>query len=230
MLRIVCPPNLSTSAILVVLLAIAANVGAEELSLPSRTPDLGVASAATLGTNDAGIGLAAGDGVPAFVSHSVTGEPVHWNELAEKGPLLVIFYRGGWCPYCNVQIRQLTLAYPEFEARGILPVLISADRPDAASLAQNHYEIPFPVLSDPDLQAHEAFGVTLEVDDVTVERYKEYGIDLEAWSGRDHHTIAVSSAFLVDVDGVVRWAHTSLDYKTRPSPEQLVNAADGVTW
>jgi len=224
------PPNPFKIAILGMLLAIFANAGAQELSLPSRSPDLGTADAATLGTNDDGIGLAAGDGVPAFTSHSVTGEPVHWNELAQEGPLLVVFYRGGWCPYCNVQIRQLTLAYPEFEERGILPVLISADRPDAASLAQNHYEIPFPVLSDPDLAAHVAFGVTLEVDDETVERYKEYGIDLEAWSGRDHHTIAVSSAFLVDVDGVVQWAHTSLDYKTRPSPEQLLDAVGRVDW
>ena len=63
-----------------------------------------------------------------------------------------------------------------------------------------------------------------------IKAYKEYGIDLEAWSGRDHHTIAVSSAFLVDVEGVVRWAHTSLDYKTRPSPEQLIEAADGIDW
>ncbi len=208
----------------------APGVAEDQLALPTDEPELGVTVDEQLGTNDAGVGLSPGDEVPDFASHSFTGDTVSRDELVARGPLLIVFYRGGWCPYCNVQIRQLTLAYPEFETREILPVLISVDEADAASLAQATYEIPFPVLSDPDLHAHEAFGVVMDVDAETVLRYEEYGIDLEAWSGRDHHKIAVASAFLVDEDGIVRWAHSSRDYRTRPSPQQLLDAADAIVW
>ena len=203
---------------------------ADKLSLPTMEPELGITPIDKLGTNDDGIGLTPGDKVTEFSVHSIDGQSVSWNELSKKGRLLVIFYRGGWCPYCNLQIRQLTLAYPKFQERGILPVLISVDETAASSLVQNTYEIPFPVLSDPDLFALEAFKVTMEVDEATLERYKEFGIDLEAWSSRDHHKIAVPSAFFVDEDGIVRWAHSDRDYRVRPSPQQLLDVADEIDW
>jgi peroxiredoxin len=206
----------------------AAGFADEGLSLPTSEPDLGVTSSDTLGTNDEGIGLSPGDKVASFSLHSFDGEPVSWEELLKRGRLLVVFYRGGWCPYCNLQIRQLTLAYSQFEERGILPVLISVDKVDASSLVQNTYEIPFPVLSDPDLHAHEAFRVTMAVDEATFERYKEFGVDLEAWSGREDHKIAVPSVFFVDENGVILWAHSAKDYRVRPNPQQLLDVADHI--
>lgn len=206
----------------------ASSAVADELALPEVEVPLGVTADETLGSRADDIGLPVGTRVAGFTIDSHEGDPTSLDALLEDAPLLVIFYRGGWCPYCNAQIRQLTEAYPEFEQRGVLPVLISVDETDAAALAQRSYEIPFPVLSDPDLEAHEAFDVVMSVDAETVEQYKNYGIDLEAWSKRDHHKIAVSSAFIVDGGGVVRWAHTSPDYKTRPSPEQLLAALDSV--
>lgn len=205
-------------------------VADETLSLPTMEPDLGVTAVDTLGTNDDGIGLAPGATVPGFAVHSFDGRPVSWDELVERGPLLVVFYRGGWCPYCNVQIRQLTEAYAQFEERGILPVLVSVDKADASSLVQNAYEIPFPVLSDPDLHAHEAFGVTMQVDAETAARYSSMGLDLNAWSGREDHRIAVPAAFFVDSNGIVRWAHSARDYRVRPSPKQLLDVADRIDW
>ena len=139
------------------------------------------------------------------------------SNCEQQGPLLVIFYRGGWCPYCNRQIRSLTKAWPQFKQRDVLPVLISADKPDGAAIAQRGYEIPFPVLSDPKLKAHEVFKVTMQVPAELIPKYREYGIDLEAWSGESHHKIAVSSVFLIGEDGIVRWSHSSQDYKKRPS-------------
>ena len=82
------------------------------------------------------------------------------------------------------------------------------------------------MLSDPDLFAHNAFDVVLDVDKATYKQYKNYGIDLEAWSGKNHHKIAVTAAYIVDKNAVVQWAHTSLDFKTRPSVEQLLSAID----
>lgn len=179
-----------------------------------------------LGTNDRGIGLTPGVQVPSFSLLNHKGTPTALSDLLEQAPLLLVFYRGGWCPYCNMQIRQLTQAWPEFKARNFTPVLISADAVDAAALTSNAYEIPFPVLSDPELTAHTAFKVILEIDDETYQKYLKYGIDLEKWSGQKHHKIAVPSIFIIDSDATVRWAHTSKDYSVRPSPTQLLSVID----
>lgn len=178
-----------------------------------------------LGTLDAGYGLPAGQRVPSFDAQTFRGEPTSLQALLADAPLLVVFYRGGWCPYCNVQVRQMSEAAQRFQRQGVTPVLISADRPEGAALAQTGYEIPFPVLSDPDLSAHRAFNVVLTVDESTQQKYRGFGIVLEDWSGRDHGSIAVASAFIVDRNGRILWSHSALDYKTRPSVDQLIAVA-----
>lgn len=202
---------------------------AGELTLPAL-PDASKMPApadAALGVRDGDAGLAPGEAVPPFAAVTHEGKAVSRDSLFKQGkPALVIFYRGGWCPYCNLQIRQLTEAYPQFAERNVELVLISADKTDAAATAQRRYEIPFPVISDPTLAAHEAFRVVMALTPELYETYKGYGIDVEAWSGQTHHKFALSSAFLVDAQGVVTWAHVSEDYKRRPSVAQLLSVID----
>lgn len=208
------------------------NINAEssnKIQLPERLPELSITSESTLGTNEPGIGLAVNSKINDFTVRTINDQPVKLTTLLkDNGNLLVVFYRGGWCPYCNVQVRQLSVAYKEFSQRQVTPVLISADKPDAASLIDNKYDIPFPVLSDPDLKAHKAFNVVFRLPDELVPVYKEYGIELADWSGKDHQAFAVASAFLVDQSGVVLWSHSSTDYKTRPSVKQLLKIIDDI--
>ncbi len=183
-------------------------------------------ASAALGIREGDLGLAAGSTVPNAKLQSFTGERVELAQMWADQPALVVFYRGGWCPYCNVQIRQLANAFPKFLTRNVTPVLISVDKADASTLVANAYEIPFPVLSDPKLKAHKAFNVLLPLDDKAVKRYEGFGINLEQWSGEKHHTIAAASVFLVDTDGKVRWAHVEKDFKSRPSTKQLLDMID----
>ncbi|MGM0577371.1 MAG: peroxiredoxin family protein [Myxococcota bacterium] len=181
---------------------------------------------AKLGTREDGLGVAPGTKAPDFTAQTTEGEEVTLSQLNERGPLLLVFYRGGWCPYCNAQVHRFTKAYPRFEEAGVLPVFISSDEVDAAVMTEEHYTIPFPVLADPDLHAIEAFDVAFQMDDATVEKLKGFQIDTEAWSQRQHQTIAVPSVFLVDGDGTVRWAHVSRDYKSRPSVDELLGVVE----
>lgn len=198
---------------------------AQDLKLPEKLPELGVTLEENLGKAEGG--LSVGSKPEAFTVSSHKGSPVSLQDLLDNNaPLLVVFYRGGWCPFCNVQIRQLTEAWPEFQKRGVTPVLISADKPDASAMAKATYEIPFPVLSDPDLKAHQAFNVIVQIEDETAEKYRTYGIVLEDWSGRGHHKIAAPGIFLLDQNGKVQWAHVSQDYRTRPSVKQLLAMLD----
>lgn len=189
---------------------------------PAEPREFQVATEQALGTLPDGIGLAPGTAAPDFALLNTQDRPVALFGLLQYQPVLLVFYRGGWCPWCNGQIRELALAYPQFEELGVMPVLISVDRVNATSVTSASYDIPFPVLSDAEGQVIQAYQVVLSLDDETVERYKGFGIDLEDWSGEDHHTIAVASAYLIDQEGVIRWSHADLDYQRRPSAAQLL--------
>lgn len=197
---------------------------------PARPgPTLQETPAAALGQLPGDVGIEVGQPAPDARLENADGETLALAELRSRGPLLLVFYRGGWCPFCNLQIRALVEAYPEYERRGVTPVAISVDRPEEAAETRATYEIPFPVLSDPDLAAHEAFRVGRTVPPEELERLRGFGMDLEAASGRDHHVIAIPSVFYIDREGVVRWAHADLDYRTRPSNRQILDAIDQVT-
>lgn len=113
---------------------------------------------------------------------------------------------------------------PAFKAMGILPVFVSADSAPESRKTQEGADVPFPVLADPDLAAHRAFAVTNRVDAATYAKLIGYRIHLEKASGRTHHTIAIPSMFLIDTQGVVRFAHADPKYKVRPTTAQVLTA------
>ena len=181
-------------------------------------------SAEKLGTFPQGVGVPVGQVVPDVHAKNIDGVDVSLASLYAKSAVLLVFYRGGWCPYCNFEIFNLSKAFPDFQARGVMPVAVSVDRAEAAAKTGATYTVPFPLLADPDLAFHRGFHVARHVDDAELAQLKGYGIDLEAASGRDHHEIAIPALFLIDQGGVVRWAHADLDYKMRPSVQQILAA------
>lgn len=181
-----------------------------------------------VGTLPEGVGVPVGSPAPDATVRNAEGREVRLRELTTDGPILLVFYRGGWCPFCNFQIRELTTTYPEYQRRGVRPVAVSVDRIEESAKTRATYTIPFPVLSDPDLVAHRAFHVVHQADDAEVARLKGFGMDIERSSGRTHHVIAIPSLFVIDREGVVRWAHADPDYKVRPKAEQILAAIDAL--
>ena len=111
---------------------------------------------------------------------------------------------------------------PALKALGIQPVGLSVDAPENARLTKEALNVPFPLLSDPDLLAHKAFRVLNKLDDETVAKYDAWNLDVERWSGRQHHVVAIPGIFLVDENRMVRFAHADRDYKTRPDIGQII--------
>lgn len=201
---------------------------AEEAAEPSgpRVQETTTVSDEDLGTHPDGVGLEVGSALPALtLDTAMSDKAVDLEALADESALMIVFYRGGWCPYCNFQIRELTTSYDEFSGRGVELATVSVDQVDEATKTQEAYEIPFHVFSDPELEAHEAFNVVYEAEEEEVERLAEMGMDLEASSGQDHHSYAIPAVFLI-VDGEVAWSHADLDYQRRPSIDQLLSAID----
>ncbi len=207
----------------------ASTAGAQTSTIPFGDPTLAEPrSLHTLGPDALGrreLGAAEGEEVEPYRCHDREGQPVDREALLEIAPAMVVFYRGGWCPYSTFQIKRLGELAARFEEVDVTPIRVSVDRVEGAAKAGDHYEIPFPMWSDPDHSMHDAFGITLELDPATLTAYREQGQDLEAWSGRTHHKVAASGAFLVDREGLIRWVHVSRDHERRPTATQLLGEA-----
>lgn len=181
-----------------------------------------------LGTLTDGLGLPPGSSIPDVAAQDDHGREQRLRALAQDKAMVLVFYRGGWCPFCNFQIHELVENAPAFEKRGVRLVAISVDKVEEASRTAATYTIPFPVLSDPDLVVHRAFNVVHQADAAETAKLKGFGLDIERASGKSHHAFAVPSVFIVGKDGLVRWAHVDPDYKVRPSAEQLLTVLDSL--
>ena len=185
-----------------------------------------ITAPARLGVLAPNTGVPVGSKVPDAKARDLEGKEVSLASIYAKGPVLLLFYRGGWCPYCNSEIHSMATAYPEYQKRGVTPVAVSVDLPENSSKTKASWSIPFPVLSDNDAATLDAFHVSRVVEGKELGMLKGYGIDLESASGKAHHKIAIPSIFLIDRGGVVRWAHSDPEYKVRPSTAQLLAAID----
>lgn len=210
------------------LLATAGAAAAEEKKGAPPPTEASAPAADTIGTLSPGTGIPVGQKVPDGRVLDLDGKPVTLSSLYAKGPILLAFYRGGWCPYCNFEIRALTTAFPEYQKRGVTPVVVSVEKPDQEARLKATYAVPFPVLSDGDLALIEPFHVVNRVEGKQLEMLGKYGVDLEGASGRTHHVIAIPSLFLVDRNGIIRWAHSDPTYTVRPTTAQILAAIDAV--
>ena len=165
-----------------------------------------------------------GSAAPDFSLPNAHGEPVASGALWEDGPAVVSFYRGGWCPYCNIELKALQDRLPEIEALGARLVAITPETPDKALSTQEKNEIGFDVLSDDGNRVASAFGLTFRLPDAVNELYKGFGIDLETSNGEASQTLPVPATFVIGKGGKVLKAFVDADYTRRAEPEEIIEA------
>lgn len=177
-------------------------------------------------TADAVCPILIGQKVPPLVLKNVKGEAFDLNNALSQKPTVLIFYRGGWCPYCNLHLAELRNIEEDLQKLGFQIIAVSPDRPALLKPAIEKNELGYTLLSDSDMQAARAFGIAFSVADETVSRYKEkHGIDLEADSGRSHHLLPVPSAFVIDREGMITFSYVNPNYKVRIDAPLLLEAA-----
>ena len=171
--------------------------------------------------------LLSGARAPEFTAKSPDGSPFYFKPGELKRPALLVFYRGGWCPYCNLHWAELRKAEEELLALDMDVLFLSADRPEILAEAYEAEKKPeYFLLSDASSQAAQAFGIAFQVDDETYDRYLQRDIvDLEESSGYSHHALPAPAVFIVDRDGLIKFQYVNPDYKVRLTPEVLVAAA-----
>lgn len=163
--------------------------------------------------------------LPDVVVRTSNCEKVALADLADGRPAAFVFYRGGWCPYCNVHLAELGEVAPQLEEQGYRIFAISPDRPEQVVEAAAEFEGGYTLFSDSTMEAAKAFGVAFRLDDETFERLHSFGIDIEKASGEKHRLLPVPAVFLVDADGVITFRYYNPDYRERLSGEALLEAA-----
>lgn len=164
--------------------------------------------------------------IPDVELKNIEGQTVRLKELVSQKPSIIVFYRGGWCPYCNQQLSDLHTIEEELYEIGYQLLAISPDRPEKLKATLDNNELGYTLLSDSPMNASKAFGIAFKVDQETVDRYKSIGLDLEGDSGYDHHLLPVPAVYIVNTDGIVKFNYVNPDYKERISGEVLLKAAE----
>jgi peroxiredoxin len=165
--------------------------------------------------------LKAGDLAPEFTLPDVDGNPVSSKALLAKGPLVVTFYRGAWCPFCNLDLSAVEEARSEIEARGASLVAISQQTSPNSRKSQRQNGLGFPILGDHGGEIAARFGVRWTLPGYLREVQKALGADLTQFNGEDSWTLPMPARYVVAQDGVIAYAEVNADYTRRPDPSAM---------
>lgn len=160
-----------------------------------------------------------GDVIPPFTLRNALGEDVTSSDLLAKGPLLITFYRGSWCPYCNVALHHLQLHLAEFKAKGVTLVAISPELPDTSLTTTEKQNLEFPVLSDVDNKFAHQLGIVWQQPQSMQIVFDHFGHDMTKRNGQWDLKVPLPASLLVDGKGVVRNLFVDPDYSKRLDPE-----------
>ncbi|MBC8550738.1 MAG: AhpC/TSA family protein [Candidatus Brocadiales bacterium] len=170
-------------------------------------------------------GLKVGINAPVFVLSNAFGEKVKLSEQLEEGPVVLTFYRGAWCPFCNIELNALQGSLPYFKKYNASLIAVTPQRPDKSKEQLEKSEYTFEVLSDLDNTVMKSYNLYFEVSQELHELYKnEFKFDITDYNGKDRLGLPVPGTFVIDQDGIIQAAYAKTDYKMRMEPEDIINA------
>jgi peroxiredoxin len=172
----------------------------------------------------AGQALQPGDSAPDFILPHVDGRSVRLYTELERGPVVLVFYRGDWCPYCKIHLRGFQNSLADFKAAGAQVMVISPQLPDRSMITREQGGLAFPVLSDVGLHTARAFGVAFELPKALLRLYAELDISLETANGVDGaRQLPMPATFVIRPDRTIAYAQVEADYTRRSEPLEVLN-------
>ena len=166
-----------------------------------------------------------GQKAPSFELPNPEGKLIALETLLDKGPVVVTFYRGDWCPYCNLQLRALQAKLDEIYALGATLVAISPQVPDGSMTKKELSEIEFIVLSDQDATVASQYGVAWEVPEFLMDHMRvDRKLDLDKINNGNGSILPIPATFILNANGVVTWNYVNVDYRTRSEPDEILEA------
>ncbi|MBN1916497.1 MAG: dienelactone hydrolase family protein [Verrucomicrobia bacterium] len=167
-----------------------------------------------------------GDTAPLFELPDASGKTVKLADLLKQGPVVIAWYRGGWCPYCSAELPALEQALPAIRDRGATLVAISPQTVENSADTAKKLGLTFPLLSDAGGKVAERYGIRYVLDSEVSAIYKQFGLDLKKANDDDSDTLPLAATYIIASDGKVRYAFIDADYKKRAEPRGIVEALD----
>ena len=166
-----------------------------------------------------------GQKVPTFELPNPEGALISLDDLLNKGPVVLTFYRGAWCPYCNLQLRALQTCLDEIHALGASLIAISPQVPDESMPKDEISEMDFIVLADQDANVASQYGVAWQVPEHLLQHMRvDRNLDLEIINNGNGSVLPIPATYVLGQDGVVTWRYVDVDYRTRSEPQDIIDA------
>jgi len=194
-----------------------------EVMLPKETITAFEQSIQALRVTSSTTGLSIGTKAPDFTLRSQNGNSITLSEETSKGPVILLFYRGIWCPFCNIALRAYQQALKHIEDAGAQLFAVSPQTLVHSTLMQEKNELNFPVLSDPGNQIATKYNLVFRLPDSTHELYRSLEISLDVFNDDSSWELPIPATYIIDSSGIIRLAHVNPDYKKRLEPSEVIN-------
>lgn len=196
--------------------------GFKQRVAPERVAMMETATAQLRASGIEDTALPLGAPVPNVSLTDALGHTEGLKGLLAGKPTVIIFYRGGWCPYCNLELREWQRLLPKLQSAGAQLIAISPQLPDNSLNTSQKNELAYPVLSDSSLAAANAFGIAFELPPELVELYSKAGNDLPTLNGNGQWVLPIPATFVFDAVGNLTFRHVESDYRRRAEPAQVI--------
>jgi len=168
--------------------------------------------------------LQPGDIAPDFILPDVDGRSVRLYSELERGPVVLVFYRGGWCPYCKIHLRGYRKSLADFKAADAQVMVVSPQLPDQSLITRENGHLAFPVLSDVGLNTARAFGVAFELPKALLKLFADLDISLENSNGvKGAKGLPMPATFVIRTGRAIAYAHVEADFTRRSEPQEVLN-------
>jgi len=144
-------------------------------------------------------------------------------EKLEEGPVVLVFYRGGWCPYCNLQLNAYQQALPEIKEKGTQLIAVSPQTPDNTLSQKEKEELDFELLSDQKGETAADYEVLFEVPAAVKEVYQDFGLDIAEYNGLDEWILPVPAVYIINQEGKIEFVDLNVDYTVRTEPQTIID-------
>ena len=159
---------------------------------------------------------------PSFELKDSTGKLVSSKDLLKQGNMVLVFYRGSWCPFCNTYLHKLQGRLTDITAAGGKLVAVSVENPDASMAIAKKNEVQFTVLSDPNLDTARKFGIVYQMSPETDKMYISHGLDVAKHNAMENPELPLAATYIINKKGEITYAFIETDYKKRAEPDVII--------
>lgn len=168
-------------------------------------------------------GIRVNDKAPDFIAKDQNGKKVSLKNELKNGAVVVVFYRGQWCPYCNKQLNALQDSLGFIKEKGATLIAVSPEKPANISKTVEKTKATYSVLFDDSLKIMKSYDVAFSVDTATIEKYKKFGIDFYDANGSNGATLPVPAVYIINRDGIIIFKYFHPDYRKRVSVQEILS-------